>query len=240
MSLVQKSGLESAKVLVVGAGVLGNEVLKNLVLAGVSNITLVDKDRVEPHNINCCILFDYRSAELNEFKVQAINRVLNRLDVKTNLKTYTKNIEEMPESFLQGFDSVLGCVDNIEARIHLNAQCYYHSVPYIDGGIDRTVGKVQVVLPPETACLQCSLNATHLRELGRRFSCTGERRTVIHRRTETDITTASITAAMQVREAVKLIQGQKEKTIKNILFYNGTTNQFEILTADINPSCPLH
>jgi molybdopterin/thiamine biosynthesis adenylyltransferase len=247
ISWLDHKKLRSAKVLVVGVGALGNEVLKNLAFSGVRNISIVDEDKVEISNLSKCILFRVPSSEfrvrdsgLREYKVDVVKRSLKELVPEIKIDKHIKNIEDMPEDFIPDFDVVLGCVDNIEARLHINAQCYHYQVTYIDGGLDEFTGKVHVVLPPDTACIQCRMNGSHWKELRKRYSCTGVKQTVYRRPIQTEITTASVIGGMQVREALKLICGEKEEMIKNYIYYDGYKNRIEELELGIDPGCLMH
>jgi molybdopterin/thiamine biosynthesis adenylyltransferase len=192
--------IQRTKVLVIGAGATGNEVLKNLVLSGYKNITIVDMDYV----------------------------------------FHTKKIESLPKTFIPSFDVVLGCLDNIAARLHVNAICYHHGIPYIDSGTDGLVGKVQVVLPPKTACIECALNKTHAKVLEKRFSCSGINITFFEPKLAAEITTTSIVSAIQVREALKITNGMDDLLINNLFYYDGKRNVSEILEIPINPGCSNH
>ena len=112
------------------------------------------------------------------------------------------------------FDLVFGCLDNIAARLHVNSHSYLARSPYIDGGTNGFRGKVQVVIPPETPCLQCAMNRTHYRVMEKRFSCTGSDVSYFEPKMPAEITTTSVVAAIQVREAVKLASGRQEKCIQ--------------------------
>lgn len=165
--------IQRAKVLVIGAGATGNEVLKNLVLSGYKNITVVDMDSVVRSNLNRCIFFSEDDAIDKKFKAEVVAQRIQKINEDINIDFHTKKIEDSPKSFIPSFDIVLGCLDNIAARLHVNAICYHNNIPYIDSGTDGLVGKVQVVLPPKTACIECGLNRTHVKILEKRFSCTG-------------------------------------------------------------------
>jgi molybdopterin/thiamine biosynthesis adenylyltransferase len=231
---------QTVKVLVVGAGALGNEVIKGLVLSGLKNITIVDRDRVEYKNLERCVFFANESALNNRYKVKVIEEQVLKLAPDVKISAIAKNIEDLNENFFSSFDVVLGCVDSIEARLHINSHCYYYGIPYIDSGIDGSSGKVNVVQPPKSSCLQCGMNTTHWRELEKRFSCTGERKEIYHRRIETNIITASITAALQVELAFKVLESGQKLLKKNMIFYNGKTNTIENLYMDINSRCTIH
>ncbi|MEW5760817.1 MAG: ThiF family adenylyltransferase [Candidatus Thermoplasmatota archaeon] len=231
--------INKTKVLVVGAGALGNEVCKNLVLSGFKNISLVDMDYIVKSNLNRCILFTNLDAEKRRLKAVVVGERIKEIDDSVNIKCYTKKIEELGEKFIPAHDIVIGCVDNIATRLHLNAHCYYHRIPYIDGGMDGLIGKVQVVVPPKTSCIECNLNKTHMKILDLRFSCTGENITFFENKLAAEITTTSIIAAIQVREALKLVNKCGE-VIKHLLYYDGYRNVCDTLELEINPNCMHH
>ena len=64
--------VKKAKVLVVGAGALGNETCKDLVLSGFRNITLVDMDRIVMSNLNRCIFFSEEDARKKRYKAEVM------------------------------------------------------------------------------------------------------------------------------------------------------------------------
>ncbi|MEM2869138.1 MAG: ThiF family adenylyltransferase [Thermoplasmata archaeon] len=228
------------RVLVVGAGALGNEVVKNLILSGYRRISLVDMDRVVLSNLNRCVFFTEEDSTEKRFKAEVLAERARRLDPGAKVEPHVCRIEEMPERFIYRHGVVLGCLDNIAARLHLNAHTYPRGIPYIDGATLGTVGKVQNVLPPETPCLECGMNRTHMRVLEKRFSCTGRDFTFFDPKLAAEITTTSVVAAVQVREALKLTSRQRELCFRNIFYYDGKRNVSEILEVDRNPECPHH
>jgi len=232
--------IQRTKVLVIGAGATGNEVLKNLVLSGYKNITIVDMDYVVRSNLNRCLFFSEEDAVNRRFKAEAVAQRIQEIDGENNIHFHTKKIESLPKTFIPSFDVVLGCLDNIAARLHVNAICYHHGIPYIDSGTDGLVGKVQVVLPPKTACIECALNKTHAKILEKRFSCSGINITFFEPKLAAEITTTSIVSAIQVREALKITNGMDDLLINNLFYYDGKRNVSEILEIPINPSCSHH
>jgi len=226
-----------AKILVVGAGALGNEVCKNLVLNGYKNITIVDMDKIVKSNLNRCIFFNDEDAERGRYKAEVIAEKLKMFDRKLNINYYTEEIEKL--DIITKHDLVLGCVDNVKARLHINAHCYHNGIPYIDGATHGQVGKVQVVLPPHTSCLECGMNATHSKILQLRFSCTGSDIKFFEPKIAADVNTTSIIAGIQAQEALKLTHGM-DNYIKNIFYYDGTRNFADVFELPINPNCPNH
>lgn len=232
--------MRKEKVLVVGAGALGNEVVKDLVLSGYRRISLVDMDHVVFSNLNRCMFFSEEDSRLKRFKAEVVARGARLLDPDVEIAPHTRRIEELPEGFIRGHSLVFGCLDNIAARLHLNAHTYPRGIPYIDGATLGTIGKVQVVLPPETPCLECGMNRTHMRILEKRFSCTGRDVTFFDPKMAAEITTTSVIAAVQVREALKLTNGQRDLVVRNMFYYDAQRNVSEVLQVDLNPGCPHH
>jgi molybdopterin/thiamine biosynthesis adenylyltransferase len=232
--------VQASSFLVVGAGALGNEVVKDLVLAGARKLTLVDMDRVVRSNLNRCVFFREDDPEVKRYKTEAVATRARELDPAVEIRTFEQRIEELPEEEWGRHDIVLGCLDNVEARLHANSHAYYHRVPYIDGGTNGFAGRVQVVVPPATPCLQCGLNRSHYRVLEKRHSCTGADVAFYEPKVPAEITTTAIVAAVQVREALKLVSGRADAIIKNVVHYNGLRNSWDELEMSVDPECPLH
>ena len=208
--------IQKAKVLMVGVGAIGNEVAKNLILEGFRNITIIDMDYIVRSNLNRCLFFTDLDADEKRLKAEVVAEKMKQMDSELKVDYYTKKIEDMPEEFIPSHNVVLGCLDNVGARLHLNAHSYYNKIPYIDAATLGLVGKVQVVIPPETSCLECGMNKTHMKILEKRFSCTGTDITFFEQKMAAEITTTAIVSAIQVREAVKLVSGHPETAIRNI------------------------
>ncbi|MDD4307530.1 MAG: ThiF family adenylyltransferase [Thermoplasmata archaeon] len=232
--------INSARVLMVGAGAIGNEVAKNLVLSGFRDITVVDMDRVENSNLARCLFFSDEDVSSGRMKAEIVASGLMKLDGNVSAKASVGKIQEQRDGFFRNFDIVLGCLDNVLARLYVNAQCCHNRIPYIDGAMDGFRGKVQVIIPPDTPCLECGMNRSHGRIAEQRFSCTGNSISLYLPKIGAEITTTSIIGALQVREAVKVISGKQGNCIKNAVYYDGMKNSLEVLEIDRNPDCPNH
>lgn len=232
--------VQATRVLVVGVGALGNELCKDLALSGFRRFTLVDMDRVVFSNLNRCLFFTEADARARELKVNAVRRGMLALDPSLEIETHADRIENLPEGMFKEHDLVLGCLDNAAARIHTNGHAYFNRRPYIDGGTLGMVGKVQVVRPPTTPCVQCAMNKTHMAEVARRYSCTGGGMTFVEAPVAAEVTTTAIVAAVQAREAVKLASGRAEAVLDNFWYYDGLKGTAEVLKVARNPACPVH
>lgn len=232
--------IQKAKILMVGCGAIGNEVAKNLILEGFQNISIIDMDYIVKSNLNRCLFFTELEADKKRLKAEVIAEKMKMMEPNLKVEYYTKKIEDMPEDFIPSHNAVLGCLDNVGARLHLNAHSYYNKIPYIDAATLGLVGKVQVVIPPETSCLECGMNKTHMKIMEKRFSCTGTDITFFEQKMPAEITTTAIVSAIQVRETAKIVSGHPETCIRNMFYYDGKRNVADELEIDINPDCPHH
>jgi molybdopterin/thiamine biosynthesis adenylyltransferase len=228
------------RVLMVGAGAIGNEVAKNLILSGFKRITVVDMDRVVGSNLNRCLFFCRGDSERRRYKAEALVEGLGRMGEGVKAEAVTQPVERTSPDIFGRHDIVLGCLDNIAARMHVNSHSYDAGVPYIDGGMDGFTGKVAIVRPPDGPCLQCGMNRSHARVAGIRFSCTGADVVFHEPRLAAEITTTSVISAVMVREALKLISGRADLMLSNTLYYDGRRNISEELEVSVDPSCPVH
>ncbi len=232
--------VRTKRCLVVGAGALGNEVVKNLALSGFGAITIVDMDRVAISNLNRCMFFEREDAERKRSKASVLAERVRGLNPDMEVRAYDSRIEDVPADVLKDHNLMFGCLDNVGARLHVNAHAFHYGVPYIDGGTLGTRGKVQVVLPPRSPCLQCATNRTHARVLEKRFSCSGNDVSFFQPKFAAEITTTSVIAALQVREGLKIASGRQDACVSHILFYDGLRNTTDVVEVTIDPECPIH
>ena len=68
-------------------------------------------------------------------------------------------------------DVVIGCLDNREARLWVNRQCWKTQTPWIDGGIQEISGVVKVFVPPDGACYECAMTDLDYQLINLRYSC---------------------------------------------------------------------
>ena len=162
--------LRDARVLVVGAGALGNEVVKNLALLGVGTLAIVDVDRVEKSNLCRSVLF----RESDEGRPKALCAAAAAGQLYPEIKTLplVGNVQtDVGLGHFRAADVVVGAIDNREARVFVNAACARVGRPWIDGGIEVLRGIVRGFAPPATACYECTMNRTDWELLNRRRSC---------------------------------------------------------------------
>ncbi|MDD3379457.1 MAG: ThiF family adenylyltransferase [Candidatus Methanomethylophilaceae archaeon] len=226
--------IHASRCLVVGAGALGNEAVKCMVLAGFEDITIIDMDDIAVSNLSRCVFFREVDGK-GMMKADILARRASELDHEVNITPIVSKVQELEK---WDYDVILGCLDNISARLHVNSHAMFNNIPYIDGATDGFRGKVQVIIP-DGPCLECTMNKSHMKVLDTRFSCTGNGMMFVPK-TASEITTTSIIAAAQVREAMKLLSGRVDLCISNVMYYNGETGIMENLEIAIDPECPNH
>jgi molybdopterin/thiamine biosynthesis adenylyltransferase len=232
--------ISHCRVLMIGAGAIGNEVAKDLALSGFRDISIVDMDHVVRSNLNRCVFFSPEDARKGRMKAEVVADGASALSPNLKCKAMVGRIQDQPSGIFSRRDIVLGCLDNIEARIHANAHAYSAGKPYIDGGMEGFIGKVMVVRPPDGACLQCGMNRSHAKIASLRFSCTGKDVVFFEPKLAAEITTTSIVAAVMVREALKAVSGRQELLLNNAFYYDGRRNVSEEIEIPIDESCPIH
>lgn len=188
--MIQALGLPLAKrvkdsrVLVVGAGGIGCELLKNLVCAGFGSgytqanlgagdnqddeslvttlmsrapgIVLVDLDTIDLSNLNRQFLF--RKQHIKKPKAIVAKETASQFNPTVNIDARHGDIfdSEYNVDFFQGFDIVFNALDNLKARQHVNRMCMAANVPLIESGTTGFNGQVQAIQKGITECYDCN------------------------------------------------------------------------------------
>lgn len=233
--------VEQAKVLVVGAGAVGNEVLKNLVLLGVGYILVLDFDSISTSNLSRTVLFRRGDENKNKAAIAAQRALELRLNPATTIEYENADVGwDIGHGVFSRVDLVLGCVDNAEARRAVNHACFKAGKPWIDAGIDELACHIAVYQPGASACYECNITTAQLENALRRYSCDAVRRTfVAEGRTPTVQVAAALVGALQTQEALKLLCGHSVSSGAK-LFFQGTVNSLDSFVLRPNPDCPLH
>ena len=234
----QQEKVANAKVMVVGAGALGNEILKNLALVGIGHILIIDFDVVEAANLTRSVLF--RAEDIGKLKAEVAAQRLKELNPDVKVACICGDItSDVGLGVFRSMDVVLVGVDNFGARIFVNRACFKVGTPWINGGIQELVGEFHVYIPGEGACYECNLPAEAYKEMKRRLSCLLPIEEVEQGRVPTTPTIASIIGGLQVQEALKFIHGH-EITGGSGLIFNGLTNEYLPANFPLNERCLNH
>ncbi len=235
----ERERVQAAKVLVVGAGALGNEVIKNLALMGVGHLYVIDFDRVEAANLSRSVLFKESDGGRSKAEVAAARA----REINPALKVQYADGDvtaQLGLGVIRRMDVVVGCLDNREARLAVNRFCYWMNKPWVDGAIQELLGLVRTFVPGEGACFECTLTEQARRDLSLRYSCPLlARENVLLGKVPTTPTIASIIGAMQSQEALKLLHKLPVQPGK-VMHFNGMTNEMHTSAYRIRDDCESH
>lgn len=197
--------LQSARVIVVGAGALGNEIVKNLALMGIGRITVVDMDEIENSNLARCVFF--REEDEGKEKATVLARRAGEINPDITIEPVVGDVRlALGIGDFADTDVVVGGLDNREARLHVNQACWKTDTPWVDGAIEGLMGVVRVFIPPETACYECTMNEEDHRLIAARKSCALlTKEEMIEGKVPTNATSASVVAGIEAQEVVKLL-----------------------------------
>jgi adenylyltransferase/sulfurtransferase len=201
----------NAKVMVVGAGALGNEVLKNLALFGIGNIVIVDFDKIEHSNLCRSVLFRSKDADRGAMKAEIAAERVREINPYCKVHWIGGDIgSDVGLGLIRKMDVVIGCLDSRLARYLINRQCFRANKPWVDGGIENLEGNARVFMPGIN-CYECSLSETEINMLKYRTGCPDIARiNTTSGRVATTPVSSSIIGAIQVQEALKIIHGFNE------------------------------
>lgn len=155
------------RVLVVGAGALGCEILYGLCMAGFGLIEILDMDTIEVSNLNRQFL--YRDADVGRPKAEVAAEAAKRL-WGVSVTPHVCAVQALDANFFAKFNVIIGGLDNIKARRYING--VLHSllvrdgegnvepssiIPWFDGGTEAFSGQCRTILPGMTPCFECNL-----------------------------------------------------------------------------------
>lgn len=154
------AAIQKAKLLIVGAGGIGCELLKNLVLTGFENIEVVDLDTIDVSNLNRQFLF--RRAHVDRPKAEVAAEAVKQFRPDAKIVAHHGNVKDSQYGleFVSQFDVVVNALDNLEARRHVNRLCLAAEKPLLEAGSTGHLGQVTVIRKGQTECFECQAKPT--------------------------------------------------------------------------------
>ena len=231
--------IASCRLLVIGAGALGNEILKNAALLGFSQVIVVDMDRIEESNLSRAVLF--RSEDIGGSKAEVAASAYRSLAPDACVVPITGNLlEACGLGLFEWSDVIVAGLDNREARLFINRSAWKVNRPWIDGAIEGINGVVRAFLPGQAPCYECTLGEVDWKLLQRRMSCNLLLlEPAVEGKIPTTPTISSIIAGVQVQEAVKLIHGLPTLASKGYIF-EGMNHSSYVVEYTANTDCMSH
>jgi molybdopterin/thiamine biosynthesis adenylyltransferase len=220
--------LLASSALIVGCGAIGAAAAGLLVRAGVGRLRILDRDFVEPSNLQRQTLFDEEDAlaalpkaAAAERKLRAINRSVAVEGVVTDLNP--RNAAEL----LAGFDLILDGTDNFETRFLVNDYAVQSGKPWIYAAAVASYGVTMTIRPGVTPCLACLLeSSTNGHGLEETCDTVGVLGPIVN-----------LIASLEVAEALKLLAGRDEALHRRLISCDVWTGHFQSVGVAQNPAC---
>jgi len=227
----QQRLLESSAVMV-GCGALGTALANLLVRAGVGKLRIVDRDFVEPSNLQRQTLFEESDAREALPKAVAAERRLRAINSEVSVEGIVADVgPKNAEELLRGFPIILDGTDNFETRFLLNDAAINLNIPWIYAAVVASYGVTLTVKPGQTACLACALES----ETGDGSQAPG---------TEDTCDTvgvlgaaAGVIASIEAAEAIKLLVGKSELPGGRLVSFDVWSGKFQSVRVMRNPEC---
>src|SRR6478609_7840919 len=203
----QKKLLES-RVTLCGCGALGTVLANLLVRAGVGNVRIVDRDFIEPSNLQRQVLFDERDVAENLPKAEAAARKLAAINSSVHVEPVVTDIDRTNiVGLCEDADLILDGTDNFEIRYLINDVAVKLNKPWVYGGCIGSHGQTMTILPGETPCLRCVFEAAPAPGEAGTCETAGVLSPIVN-----------IIASYQATEAIKLLTGQRDRINRELIF----------------------
>ena len=226
--------LAAGTAVVAGVGALGNEVAKNLALAGVGRMILCDPDTVSITNLSRTVLFS--TGDVGRPKPDAAAGALRVLAPDTVVDTRpTDLVSGVGLGELADAAVVLGCLDSIRARVQLLGRATLVNAALIDGGTGPWAGEVRVRMSPDEPCFACSLTQHERGVTDVPWSCAEPRQ---GGPVAASILSTALVAAWMSAAAVRVMLGYPPDY--RLLRIDALTGRTEPVRLTRDPDCPTH
>jgi adenylyltransferase/sulfurtransferase len=220
--------LAQASAIIVGCGAIGAASANLLVRAGLGRLSIVDRDFVEPSNLQRQTLFDEADARETLPKAIAAERKLRAINSSVSVNGIVSDLTpNTAEELLAGFDLILDGTDNFETRFVVNDFAVKHDKPWIYAAAVGSYGTTLTILPGITACLACLLESGGAAQ-GLEETCdtVGVLGSIVN-----------LIASLEAAEAMKLLAGREEALHSRLLSCDVWAGRFQSIHVARNPDC---
>ncbi len=221
--------LLGASAVLVGCGALGTAVANLLVRAGVGRLRMVDRDFVEPSNLQRQTLFEEADAREALPKAVAAERRLRAINSEVRVEGVVADVTPgNVEELLFGFSLILDGTDNFETRMLVNDGAVKSGVPWIYAAVVGSYGVTMTIRPGQTACLACLLESEEARAPAVEETC--DTVGVLN-------TAVGVIASIEAAEAVKLLAGRSEALNDRLVAFDVWSGRSQAVRVAKNPGC---
>lgn len=208
--------LADARVAIVGMGALGTVLANHMARSGVGFIRLIDRDFVEPSNLQRQMLYDEADAAGSAPKAEAAATRLRQANSGIVIEPVVADLNAFnAEALLTDVHLVLDGTDNFSVRFLLNDVSVKHGIPWIYGGAVSSRGVSLTIIPGSTPCLRCLFDQAPERGTTETCDTAGVIGPIIH-----------TVASHQATEALKLLTGAEGALNRKMVHWDLWYNQF--------------
>ena len=234
------AAIKNATVLVIGAGAIGNETIKNLALLGFGHVIICDLDKIEMSNLTRTVLFSHDDIGKEKSHLAKERFLQMNLEPTATADAFNGDIVyELGDGVFRRADVVLGCLDNVETRMYVNKICMRYDLPYIDAGIGSLGCNLQVMKGHSYGCYQCHATDYKFEDRVRQSCDYTKKKAESEGKMATVQCTSAIVSGIQVQEALKVVCNiNPEFGVE--LHFQGTANLFNKFKMNIDEKCWCH
>ena len=215
--------LRASRVAIIGCGATGSSLASLLARAGLGSLRIIDRDFVEPTNLQRQNLFDETDAAESTPKAVAAARRIASFNSEVVVQGQVADLcPENASTLLSGVDLLLDGTDNFETRYLINDYAVQNSVPWIYTSAVGSYGVTMNIQPGETACLACIFPESPLGVLE-----TCDTAGILN-------SAVNLVASVAATEAIKILIGAKQSLRRSVLSYDVWRNE----SAEISASVP--
>ena len=229
-----QENLLAASTVLVGCGALGTVVANLLVRAGLGHLRIIDRDFVEPSNLQRQTLFEESDARESLPKAVAAERRLRAINSGVRVEGIVSDLTPRNAAdLLAGFPLIIDGTDNFETRLLLNDAALSLGVPWIYAAALGSYGVTMTILPGETACLACLLEGENespdaRAAMGAEDTC--DTAGVLN-------AAVGVIASIEAAEAMKLLAGKSEALHGRLISCDVWSGKFQSIRVERNPDC---
>ncbi len=219
--------LLGARAVLVGCGALGTSLANLLVRAGLGHLRIIDRDFVEPSNLQRQTLFDEADAREALPKAVAAERKLRAINADAEVEGVVADLgPRNAEELLAGAALLLDGTDNFQTRFLLNDVAVKLGVPWVYAAVVSSYGVTLTILPGQTSCLACLLETRVEQGIEETCDTVGVLGAAV-----------GVISSIQAAEAIKLLVGKREALHGRLISFDVWSGRFQAISVARNPEC---
>ena len=213
--------LSNSKVLVMGAGGLGSNVIMNLCAMGIGQIKIIDDGIVGEEDFNRQLI--HKAKNIGRARVMSAKDWINEYNPDVKIEVDKIKIDELNYyNLIQGYDILVDCLDTYESKFMLNEIAIRHNKTLIHGRVSGFSGQVTTIIPEKTGCLACVIQKPGVFKN--------------EQKCELSPVVATI-AGLQANEVLKVVTGIGTPLLNRMVIYDGLKCEFRYVSYSKNQNC---